>query len=612
MKASAEIAGALAAVGKRVLPVLYTDAENGAGPETGRPVRGKPAPFGPETEQTAFFRPMVSLRDGAKTGCEGFFACGGAEKLPDMRPDVSLCADCLSLQNCFAALLTAFARLGGENNLFLRIPAGVLCKLLFQQKHLLDQPAFFEVPPENICVEIVGLDGKETSLEQVLSAADLLRRRRFKLALGGIGGGQPDVSLILHLRPQFVMLGAPLVERLDTDSFRQSLVKSVCEFCRSADITAVADGVQTRSELEALVGAGAHQARGVCVAPFAVREPHLHEGVTDFIRVCNSDRNHMLFHTISEVYIGHFRSDGTTTGPGTPGEEVYAMLMHSGNVQEIAVVGPDGRVGGLVTRTRIDHMLSGQFGYSLHAKRPVSLIMDRTPLIVDYTAPIDAVSRMAMARPAEKLYDCIIVTREGRYEGIVTIKTLLEKSMEIEVSNARHLNPLTGLPGNRIIEQHLRHVCVNTRNPFTVLYIDIDNFKAYNDVYGFEKGDGIIAMLAEAMHHAVPESGFIGHVGGDDFIAVLETYDVQQICQTLIDTFDGNVPLFYSPQDRARGFIVAKSRKDEEEQFPIMSISVAGISNRRQEFHDVCELAEYAGAIKKRCKQQWHSCFIIE
>jgi hypothetical protein len=103
---------------------------------------------------------------------------------------------------------------------------------------------------------------------------------------------------------------------------------------------------------------------------------------------------------------------------------------------------------GIVTRSGIEHMMSGQYGFSLHARRPISNIINTSPLVTDSTTAIDIVSRMAMSRPLRSIYDFIVVTEQNTYLGVVTIKDLLEKTMEIEVFSSRHLNPLSGLPWN--------------------------------------------------------------------------------------------------------------------------------------------------------------------
>jgi FOG: CBS domain len=152
-------------------------------------------------------------------------------------------------------------------------------------------------------------------------------------------------------------------------------------------------------------------------------------------------------------------------------------------------VSEDGYVIGIVTRNELYKRLSGQYGYTLYSKKPISSIMNGTFLQVDGNESIETVAKKAMGRGYENLYDFITVTRNGKYLGIVTIKDLLEKSFQVELYNAIHVNPLSQLPGNVLIENELEK-CINSPYEYTVLYFDINNFKAYNDVYGFETATG--------------------------------------------------------------------------------------------------------------------------
>ena len=146
--------------------------------------------------------------------------------------------------------------------------------------------------------------------------------------------------------------------------------------------------------------------------------------------------------------------------------------------------------------------------------------MQKDYLSVDCNMPIDRVIKFAMARSKESLYDHVTVLKDSKYYGIVTIKDLIEKTIEIKVNNARHSNPLTGLPGNIVIEQNIEKA-IHSNEDYCVLYFDIDNFKAYNDAYGFENGDVIIKALSKAIRSNISGGKFIGHIGGDDFIAIL-------------------------------------------------------------------------------------------
>ena len=220
---------------------------------------------------------------------------------------------------------------------------------------------------------------------------------------------------------------------------------------------------------------------------------------------------------------------------------------------------------------------------------------------VDHKMSIDKVTKIAMQREPDKLYDFITITKEGKYLGIVTVKDLLEKAIQIEIVNAKHINPLSELPGNLLIERHLE-VCIASKRSYTVLYFDIDDFKSYNDVYGFEKGDIIIKRLTQILKKYIPKEEFVGHIGGDDFVAVLYQNDVEELCKNVIREFDEMVPQVYNEKDAVKGFITAKNRHGVEESYPLMSLSIAGITNK--DFKNIYELSEKASQLKRICRQK--------
>ena len=264
---------------------------------------------------------------------------------------------------------------------------------------------------------------------------------------------------------------------------------------------------------------------------------------------------------------------------------------------------------GVITRDQLYAKLGSQYGYSLHYKKPVSEIAATEFMSVEHTTPIDQVAKAAMRRKADNLYDFITVTKESKYFGIVTVRDLLEKTIEIEIVNAKHLNPLSELPGNLMIEKRLEG-CLESGRPHCVLYFDIDNFKSYNDVYGFEKGDMVIRALTSILQENISADQFIGHIGGDDFIAVVEEGDIQTICSRIITRFDATIADYYSEADFEKGFILAKNRHGVEESYPLMSLSIGGVLSAA--FHDIYELSERASLVKRKCKQIAGSVFLLE
>ena len=177
----------------------------------------------------------------------------------------------------------------------------------------------------------------------------------------------------------------------------------------------------------------------------------------------------------------------------------------------------------------------------------------------------------------------------------------------------RRMSPLTGLPGNVQINSELKKHLMKREN-FSVLYLDLDNFKAYNDVYGFVKGDEIIKFTARTIvknvHDIDPENGFIGHIGGDDFIAIISNKRFEELCQNIILDFDYNVLDYYTQEHIEKGYIEIENRKGVLEQFPLTSISI-GVVEVDDNFHNILEIGEVGAQVKHLSKSIQGSTYVI-
>ena len=177
----------------------------------------------------------------------------------------------------------------------------------------------------------------------------------------------------------------------------------------------------------------------------------------------------------------------------------------------------------------------------------------------------------------------------------------------------RRMSPLTGLPGNVQINSELKkHLLKN--DEFSILYLDLDNFKAYNDVYGFLKGDQIIEYTANIIVNAVHNygNGFVGHIGGDDFIAIIPCKDVEKLCQAIIYNFDNGVPKFYNDKDKEDGYIEVANRKGIIEKFPLTSISIAVVVVDKGRFANILEIGDTAAQVKHAVKAVMGSSYAKE
>ncbi|HWQ61993.1 MAG TPA: GGDEF domain-containing protein [Negativicutes bacterium] len=288
-------------------------------------------------------------------------------------------------------------------------------------------------------------------------------------------------------------------------------------------------------------------------------------------------------------------------------------LFPEGTLQGIVVTEEQKPVG-LVMKNELYYLLGSRYGVPLYYNRPIRVLMDKEPLIVDAGLSLEAVSRQAMAREEAKQYDLIIVTKDGRYLGTVSIIDLLRHITDRQIRSAANANPLTGLPGNLAIEERLKKLVIRN-DPFAVLYIDIDNFKAFNDRYGFEHGDNALRLTSAILNQAIADcsdshADFLGHIGGDDFIIISRPEKADALCQAIIARFDREFPSLYAPEDLARGFITLPNRRGVEENYPITTVSIAVVDNGERQFTNYLEIGEIAAQLKRKAKAIEGSVYI--
>lgn len=195
-----------------------------------------------------------------------------------------------------------------------------------------------------------------------------------------------------------------------------------------------------------------------------------------------------------------------------------------------------------------------------------------------------------------------------------------ELKMRVELSFERvermiATNPLTRLPGNLVIQKEIQSR-LDRGEIFALAYADLDNFKPFNDKYGFSRGDEIIKMLGRIIMNIVrteqPHGNFIGHIGGDDFVYIMKPELIESTTIRIIEIFNNLVRNFYDIEDLKKGYIESVNRQGEKQIFPIMTLSVGITSNKYRKFNHFSEMAEAASEMKSVAKKNQYLKYAID
>jgi GGDEF domain-containing protein len=227
------------------------------------------------------------------------------------------------------------------------------------------------------------------------------------------------------------------------------------------------------------------------------------------------------------------------------------------------------------------------------------------PTIMYHPDPDDTTLTAAIENGAEEFYTDAVSPHIAR----VKTKMIIERAFR-DLS----VNPSSRLPGPAIIEKEIERQ-IEMQQQFAVCYADLDNFKAFNDYYGYYYGDRVIKLTSRIIKDIVFDlchEGFVGHIGGDDFVFIIPGELVPPICESIIRTFDTIIPFRYEDDDRLRGNIVTKNRRDIEETFGIMTLSIAVVINKGQMFDHVGEMSHMLADLKKYAKSLDGSNYVVE
>jgi diguanylate cyclase (GGDEF)-like protein len=550
------------------------------------------------------FQPIVSLRDGNIFGFEALSRITGQTGILN----IELLFEQAVLQGRIweleqlcrgKSLDTLFGHGSYSRKLFLNVNPLVIKDPKFKEGFTREYLNHYGIVPGQVIFEVTE-NSAVTDKDAFLSAISHYKDQNYEIALDDVGSCYSGLNLICDIRPHYIKLDKQLVRGLHNDGTKRAMVKSMTELADSLGMHVIAEGIEETEELKELIEIGVHYGQGFLLGRPGDVIDTLEESIVSCIRRYNQQKNRLYSHSVQKYSVGNISIPGETVSAEMPVEAVKALLDDNPLLWGVTVLEGE-RAVGIVTREKLGTHLSGRYGFSLYQKKPISLIMEKEYLAVEETAPISRVSSAAMERSTKCLYDFIVITKEGRYQGIVTIKELLQKTMESAVAAARLQSPLTGLPGNLLIEEEIERT-LQSGGDYTIVYFDLDNFKAFNDVYGFEKGDLAIKELARVLKLNTSENDFVGHIGGDDFTAIYRKRGCENVCRRIVKSYEERVRRYYSERDRQRGYIEAVGRNGRRERFPLLSVTAAAADSGEMQFSSVDEITKLLALRKKELK----------
>ncbi len=559
----------------------------------------------------ALFQPIVQLNEQRILGYEALIRGPSDSPLhsPTMLFDAA--ARCGLLDEldylCREACLCRFGKQSLRGKIFINVNPDSLLGSLHAWSKTLQILEQARLTPDRIVIELTE--------QQPFQDYDVLReaiidyqQMGFQIAIDDLGAGYAGLRVWSELRPDYVKIDRHFIEAIHDDAVKQEFVHSILDIARGLNCHVIAEGIETHAEYQTVRRLGISLGQGYFFArpqPVPVRK--LSHQLFHYDPAALTCRPMRLSDTVGSLSIPVPALETTT-----PLEEAAEQFRAQPHANCLPIV-ENGVPTGLLTRELVMEHLTHRFGYDLNARKPVSRFMDAQPIIVEHTDKLESVSQKVTHQAQSGNLLDFIISHKGIYMGMGRIVDLLKRITEQQIRTARYANPLTLLPGNVPIYELIDQL-LGDNERFHVAYCDLDNFKPYNDVYGYGKGDEVIRFLADKLvAHTRSELDFIGHIGGDDFIVVFRDGQWKESCQQILDSFAAHVASLYRPGDRQQGGIWTADRTGKRLFHPLLSLSIGVVSPDPQRCHSHHEVAELASMAKRQAKKhKGNSLFICK
>jgi EAL domain-containing protein (putative c-di-GMP-specific phosphodiesterase class I)/GGDEF domain-containing protein len=562
-----------------------------------------------EQSLRVLFQPIAALRGGEIFAHEALIR-GPAGSLIEF-PDALFAAaanGALRTQLELACIEAALRRLHEqpiEGHLFLNLSGKVLYTVArdWGTERLLRWFEKQNVPLSKLVIEITEHD-RISDVDGLKLIIDLLRARGIGFALDDFGDGHSSLRMWAEIQPSFVKIDKFFTADLATSSYKVRTLKALGLMSEILGGTLIAEGIEDEFQLAVVRDLGIGLGQGYFLGR---PEPEAITQLTGAAADAIASREIAVIAQSSAaapkgISAERLLIQAPSVAPDVPNDQVLKLFQAKPELHAVAVV-EDRRPVGLITRrTFMDNFTHG-FHKELFARRPCAMFMDTQPRILEVTA--DLATMIAMLTSADQRYltDGFIVADAGVYLGLGTGEQLVRTVTEQRIEAARHANPLTFLPGNIPISEHIEKL-LNSGNTFSAAYCDLNHFKPFNDQYGYWRGDEMIRLLAGVLIATVDSRlDFVGHVGGDDFVVLFQSLDWEVRCKQIIATFNERARGLFDEEALQRGGIESEDREGNPTFFPLTTLAIGAVEIMPGRYQYAEDVASAAATAKRKAKR---------
>lgn len=444
-----------------------------------------------------------------------------------------------------------------------------------------------------------------TEVAALLQAASRLREAGIRIALDDFGNAHSNFEMWLELKPDYVKIDRYLVDGLRGSAARLVVVRSLVDVAHATGTDLIAEGIEHEDDVRLLRDLGIRYGQGF----FFGRPARTPARQTEHPQRAAANATVPLRPSAPtppsarKLRVEHLLIEADPVSPASTGGDVARRFERQPELHALPVV-RDGVPLGLINRRAFMELFARPFVRELRARESCVALMSPAPVICEADLPIDAMVDVLRGEDQRYLADGFIIVRNGRYAGLGTGESLVRSVTEIRIEAARYANPLTLLPGNIPITEHIARL-LDARRSFAAAYFDLNNFKPYNDAYGYFRGDEAIKLVARALGmHTADGVDFVGHVGGDDFVVLFQSSDWRERCDAILRASNAALVGLFNEEDRVDGTFESEDRGGRRTRFPLTSLAVGIAVIGTQERLLPVDVANFAAAAKREAKRQ--------
>ncbi|MBU2646636.1 GGDEF domain-containing protein [bacterium] len=491
-----------------------------------------------------------------------------------------------------------------ESRLFLDTDLNLLCCANNYIRRIVELLKKYKLTEESVCFEISVKEScsEKVNIHEVISEC---RKYGFNIAIDHFGSRYSGLQLLYMAEPDFIKIDSFFIQNIHQDLKKRLFISSILNISHLSGSTVIAEGICEKKEFYGCRELGFGLVQGDFIQPpessidrLQQRYQHIHDLAQGDRRKTESDQRLM-------------RAQMEPMEPLVNHQSVFELFDRFCQRKEltlIPIVNHQGEPIGIVSEKDLKVYTYSQFGMELLRNRSygktIMNFVKKIPITDVHTSAEKVLELYALKENMEG----ILLTDDMKYIGFLDAHAILKIFNEKNLALARDQNPLSSLPGNKVIYEYVSRVLPDTKESYSLVYFDFDNFKPFNDKYGFRQGDRAILLFSDIMRvHAGYHQRFAGHIGGDDFFMGFRNEnhrEVEKLVKQLINQFKKDVESFYDQEALENGFVVSRDREGMEKKFPLLTVSaVIFLLPEDRKVCTVEELGGYLALHKKEAKR---------